>query len=1037
MAQYTKHNSNYIKIHKHQNLKDGSTIFERDWVTIGSQLHFGSGKTPYYNNGNFIFTRSTIPTYQKKYKNGVTIGTWTYDDVKNAISLVNQINPDEHTEDIRSFVYYGSCVELVRSSVERIINTFPGNITSSDEQLELTTDECNTNTILDGYYILKNPFQIDIKTKNIEITKYDNELRYLTRSYTKYAINGNDINKYEVVNRKMYEKIGPISYETVKDNIVTVNFDGINGNNTLQKEVSLTQGRYYLIIDGVKNTDWITSYRYTDRPDFSISNNKRVVRLICDKSRNIKLLFNDNTELVIVNNVKNSTIAIEFYTERKIPHNHKYYQMFNDEEYNNTFKANGWVESICPPSTWLPNSNFYNACDEYQSCILTSELSGIGYNQPLYTVTINGTDTIEGYLYNGVTVQLVKRNDFVLQPKNEIIDEYFNSLKGFEKQLLNTKSKPLYSNKFVTPIEYNMGYVYYKRTYTWPSNGYCINITSPLYIDFLNSLTDMAQTYDELWTDNIWRRMTHEAIKNYDWAYTRAFEDGEEQDNIDGGERMHKVLNVVGRVFDDIKRYIDLSRHTNRITYNSDRNMTTATISKKLEIMGFDTYSTIPSFKKGDNLSEVSLSENFLNEKNIKWYDAKNCNKITFNDIDVDFMRKLLLSSKKILQTKGTRQSIDMIMGMFGYGEADYSIIEEFYTTRPKAYNTKWSSSNGSLYAETLGDAIVELNMHKNNDLLYDNDASGIPVGSFQIYETENNGQSLKPTTYLIPYYDQSKLYDGDFYFQGKGGWLYDKDKQSGNELNQYGWQETLSYLHVVSNVSGLLDVNPMTVNNGDIYYVVNINDYVDYTEEDMKSRFFILEDEYNPERFSSWKNIDLNVTGGKYKQYAEKAIYLNSIIPYNIGNNPHVGYGKYDNGNEYIEYMKNPFKYSIDTNNFDDNTLNSDANTITFNVSNSIKTSENEKNGILTSNDKIQIFADKTSSIQMKYNAATIEYKEYNMSSTKEKIKNTYYLNSKVIYLKNNINNPYYKSYFKQVIIKYLMQIIPSTAIMILENFD
>ena len=68
MAQYTKHNSNYTKTNIHQKLKDGSTIFEQDWVTIGSQLHFGSGKIPYYTNGNFIFTTSPLPHYQKKYK---------------------------------------------------------------------------------------------------------------------------------------------------------------------------------------------------------------------------------------------------------------------------------------------------------------------------------------------------------------------------------------------------------------------------------------------------------------------------------------------------------------------------------------------------------------------------------------------------------------------------------------------------------------------------------------------------------------------------------------------------------------------------------------------------------------------------------------------------------------------------------------------------------------------------------------------------------------------------------------------------------
>ena len=88
MGKFIKHNSNYTRTTRHQFLKGGSTIFERDWVTVGSQLNFGPGKIPYYNNGNFIFTTSPIPNYQKKYKNGVTVGTWTYEDVMDASSKV-------------------------------------------------------------------------------------------------------------------------------------------------------------------------------------------------------------------------------------------------------------------------------------------------------------------------------------------------------------------------------------------------------------------------------------------------------------------------------------------------------------------------------------------------------------------------------------------------------------------------------------------------------------------------------------------------------------------------------------------------------------------------------------------------------------------------------------------------------------------------------------------------------------------------------------------------------------------------------------
>ena len=900
MAQYTKHNSNYIKTDIHQKLKDGSTIFERDWVTIGSQLHFGPGKIPYYTNGNFIFTTSPIPHYQKRYKNGVAVGLWTYDDVKDATNIVNKINNDEYTEDIRTYVYYGSCVELVRSSIEHIISNFPGNITVSDTEININNQQ--------KYYVLNNPFGIILNQKNPQLTQYDNELHYLSYSW----------NKYEIKSKNEFVDI--FSYEI-------------------------------------------------------------------------------NTE---------------------------------------------------DPS----------------KCV--QELDKV------YEITINNSIVIEAYIYDGEIVPLVKEEDkeIVIQPKKDYIENYFNGLQGFEKQLLTRKTKPLYSNMFVTPIEYNLGYLYYKRTYTWPSNGYCIDITSTTYMDFLNKLTSMAEIYDELWTDNLWRRMTHEAIKNYDWTYTKEFEDGEEQDNIDGGERMHKTLNIIGRLFDDVKRDIDLIKKNNRITYNGDRNIPNALLSDKLELMGWDAYSTISTYtinetyvdennteqtiEKIITASDVKIDDNFLKDYEIKWYKTKNNNDLTFTDVDVNFMRKMLLSSKYILKTKGTRAAIDMIMGMFGYGlnGEDYSITETYRKVKPKMYDYFKDPEE-----ETFGDKIVRLNAYKENERLYpDDEVSGIPVGSFKVQT--NIDDICEFTTYLIPYYDQRKIYDGDFTFQSKGGWFYQGDEKT---TNPFKWTETLSYLHVVSTVKDLLSVNPNSVTNGDIYYVVNVNDYIDYTEANntLNSNFFVLKTDFAPDLFSSWTNIDLSKTDD---YDAQKAIYLDSIILDTLGNNPHVGFGGYDKGETYFEYMKKPFKFAIERNffNYDDM---EEANDVKFDV-------DDEDTKAIKSSDKIKIFADqkdikddedideeyekltKITYINIYKNDVSLKEKEYeilskekkqqyrkcieyNKDAVREAKKNIYYLNSKVVYFENKIKNEQYKKYFKNVIMKYLMQVIPSTTILILQGFE
>ena len=577
--------------------------------------------------------------------------------------------------------------------------------------------------------------------------------------------------------------------------------------------------------------------------------------------------------------------------------------------------------------------------------------------------------------------------------------------------MLTRKTKPLYTNKFITPIEYNLGYLYYNRTYTWPSDGYCIDITSTKYIDFINKLSSMAELYDELWTDNLWRRMTHEAIKNYDWTYTREFIDGDEEDNVDGGERMHKVLNIIGRVFDDIKLSIDTIKRQNKTTYNGDRNVPNALLSDKLELFGWDIYSTIPTYKNENNetvsASEETITQEVFDDKYIKnnvevndkkiypdkWYPTSNPNKITFADVDVEFMRRLLLSTRRIFETKGTRQSIDMMMGLFGYGDTDYTITEHYRTVTPREYDEVIDQKTN----ETLGDRIVRLNnQEKQMELLYDEDASGIPVASFiGGYDEQGN-----PKTYLIPYYDQTKMYDGNLYFQNKGGWFYKKDDKS-TEIDFSKWTETLSYLHVVSQVKDLLNVNPFGIRNGDIYYVANLNDYIDYTEttDTLYSHFFVMENELMPEEISSWGNINLEDDDS----YAKKAKYLDTIIPYNIGNNPHVGYGDYDMGNEFFEYMKKPFKCALDKEYFA-SPYYEEADNIEFKVSKRIVAKydieDDEKIQIINNNDK-------------------------------------YYLNDKVIIFKNNIDNDEYKKYFKTVIINYLMQVIPSTAIFVLENFE
>ena len=1269
MAKYTKHSSNYIRTDRHQFLKGGSTIFERDWVTIGSQLHFGPGKIPYYNNGNFVFTTSPTPFYQKKHRNGESVGTWTYDDVANAKPIVNKVSFDEYTEDIRSFAYYGSCVELVRSSIEEIIRTFPGMVVKTNDKVSYINGE-GTEYVSSRFYAIQNDFGYDFINKIPK--KDDDETKFLRLSYKDYLLNDSPIVSYTVIEKPMFMLTDEVCYSNQKElhqvhgvlltkknlalrggNNVTI--DGLDGRtywindemNTwmsshpdateqekqqarqdIEARYSTEHQRYEtwwssggLLSMGTIKLTYVNEKQEGDAdkcPDGACldyagacyigmgtksqsENNAKLNKFTSVNAHNSgdtwDYRYTKNATLYVYYDYPNQrmiikhnntiiyqlaypiqyykTIYTSLFYEKTIRHEYVYLQAVSKDQFETNEDSpitpekvayKEWKPNDCPIRYWTEETAFEKQCDnEYKwnssednphwNYIIYSKLSNLipERNQELYLVTIENEDGLEVKLYAYILdYELVfmtpHTGRMVIRPKDEIIEKYFDNLKGFERKLLTRESNPLYSNQFLTPIEYSLGYVYYNRTYTWPSNDYCIDISSPSYSDFIEKLTRMAELYDELWTDNLWRRMTHEAIKNYDWTYTRRYNDGEEEDNVDGGERMHKVLNIIGRVFDDVKRSVDTIRQFNKITYNSDRNIPNALISDKLENTGWDMYSTIPIITnviesnddddENNDLKEIvssastlPITNDFLSDNNLFWYPTKNADKVTFADVDIEWMKRFLLSSRRILSTKGTIQCIDMIMGMFGYGTSSYDIREEYYTVTPKEYDEPYNyyyiedstiiiskedydaltNEEKVKYApnKSFGDIIVEMNMLKTNEKLYNEDASGIPVGSFMIdkhcliQEDEDSGLiDLFGKNYLIPFYNKEKIYDGDLYFQSKGGWFYNKKSDEDDEnVNPYSFKETLSYLHVVPQVSSLLEVNPHSVEEGDIYYVVNVNDYFEFTETNFPlSHFFVLENVYSPENFESWTDIDLTEAAYviddemdeetkevcmKFCDYAAKARYLNDIIPDSIGNNPHVGYGSYDKGKEYFEYMKKPFKYSIDTYNFnyDDREI---ANEIVFDVKGPIKTGNvgnviyKKRDNIVDAtlqeyitqteydalelnkqlkyekSEKLKIFADgyettftnadgneayfcykKNDVIECIRQVQSYQYKEYIKDNITKLTKDVYYLNSKVLYFKNLEENENYKNYFKNIIIKYIMQVIPSTTIMILEGFE
>lgn len=1059
---------------------DLGTILERDWVTTNglNVLRFGPGRKIWYNSGNFVFTTANIPTYHKKHKLATEIKTWTWDDCKSADGTVNDVTPNFYTTDLRDYAYYGSCVEMIRSTVEDIISDFPGSLMTTFNYPK--TDWRKTGHIVE--YIESTPtFRPDKGNISLQITPSDN--------YPEECWNINK--KWFYYTGSQWEKVtevSNISSMTELDTYYYVLEDG-----TIKKLVEKTvikdgKEETYIDIDNYGTpivTNNFISY-YTKEFEYYEYNYDSA-------SFDVK----DAPIGVIDGFVLDNPFKIDMHHKRVILDKYDNPMRFMAQSWSKYCVVNGDGKEEKITSFIIEPKDVTECCEEglvmYDIKIKTES------NEYVIKVYYVGGDIV--YIYNNKKYPPMTE----IRPQQEYIDDYFANLKGFKRQLLRQDTIPLYSNKFITPVEENLIWFYPVEMHIWPSKGYCIDISSEAFETFIGNLFDLAQHFDELWSDNLYRSMTHESIKNFDWTYSRDYYEGDAQDNIEGGERMQKIIRVFGRAFDDIKLYIDTIKNIKNTTYDKYKNAPEALLSDEVSIKGIDVKSTISAdYDLDAKITAESLDTNVIEkdkcwvDKSLstlpKWYPTRRSEDVFCDVCDNEMMRRMLLSVKRIMQTKGTQQSIEMIFGLFGFGRGiDYEIEEEAFFTeqmipsdecvdgdddskrdwRPVIGSDGWKQVN----SRKKGDLAVEINANKDLDLLYYEDSlSGVPMREV-LLGREN-------TPYLVPYYDSTQLYDGDLIFQEKGGWGKFIKRGDNDPLDDcFDYQETVSYLHVVGTVGELLSINPYTVDNNVIYYVANLEDYTTYDENPpMKiekditmSHYFILINNFETHKLSSWKNIvvrtELDAEGklqivenkeafkefftkkdgtqdwayspddlpsdatdeeklGTYKYAFAKMSYLDSILSTNIANNPHVGYGNYDDGNTFIEYMKLPFKYLIDNKNIQNSILDTLAECYKFD---DITKPENKIN------DKIQIMNSRqtkglTDFVRYEYsenddnletkdeyteNGDNLETKDeytedgdnletkYGLDDDDHNLEKRWFINSKVLTIRNKIISP------------------------------
>ena len=457
-------------------------------------------------------------------------------------------------------------------------------------------------------------------------------------------------------------------------------------------------------------------------------------------------------------------------------------------------------------------------------------------------ITYNNVDIlIKAYLgQNNAVYYLVESKDLDkhIRPKTTYFEAFFKDLDEFQKVLLNRDSKPQYTALFEVISETDYGYRNILKKFTFPISygGYNLAVNNQAYAFYLDDLSRIAAFYDERFCDNMYRSMTHEAIKNFDWTYTREFENGDEEEYVIGGTRVQQMIRLIGREFDEIRLRSEGIKSMNVLTYSDSNNMPNYFLTDALEIDGWDVRNVYPITLKDGKFAEdrdltiepFNYTSYTNNWQAVKCYHSSKS--YSMNDVNNHFMKMLKLNSREILRHKGTIEGIEMMLGLFGLASDNFAA---------KVKNTRFSGALTSDYsiAEyvtfTTGlkdtDSVIN-NYNKKKTVVYDtddyrngiyHDYQGLPVREYIKYNDENEIENI----YLYPFFSNEMEIDGHPYYQMHGGWL--------NKSHQYGLDDTLitdKYTNtirnilVVDNLQELLSVPYNRLTNGCVYKVLNMN---------------------------------------------------------------------------------------------------------------------------------------------------------------------------------------------------------------------
>jgi len=305
----------------------------------------------------------------------------------------------------------------------------------------------------------------------------------------------------------------------------------------------------------------------------------------------------------------------------------------------------------------------------------------IYYNDIEYPILgfTGSTDEVNGYINlvvegdpfnDNTTTSKSRKTNFHIKPSKLKVDEYFNGLNTFEKNLLNRQTSPKYKSTYDYEYVGNDN-VAYKTTKSlvWPvSDGYNIDYSTGEYVEFINQLIEIANNSDKISSDILTRHLVAESISNFD---SLPKFDGTTE--ISSGQKMTKILKIYGRNFDEVKMWMDGLKSFNTVTYDKKNNTPDQLVKGLAKNLGWEM--TTP-------ISDNNLLSHYVETKQ-STYSGQSTG-LSSQEAEIEMWRRLIINSAWLFKSKGSRKSIEFFFKFLGIPKGLVDLNEYIYRAKKK-----------------------------------------------------------------------------------------------------------------------------------------------------------------------------------------------------------------------------------------------------------------------------------------------------------------------------------------------------------------